>query len=358
MEIRAKQGSTLKYYSQFYNLPHILLQHSNPGQMAAIFKSHDRVRIPGYLDSKDGSDTAKIRIEEPLINPKIRYDFSALQKDIEVLTEAYPFMEKRIIGKSVLNKPIIELRIGRGPKKIHWNGSFHGNEWITTCAIMKFLNEYLAALTTGRNINKVDPLQIYESTTLSIVPMVNPDGVDLVLNGPPPEQFEKLYELNGQSGDFTGWKANIRGVDLNKQYPAKWQEQKQKGVSAPSPRDFGGTEPLCEPESSSMARLAEDSQFDLLLAFHTQGKEFYWGYEGMEPPESKIIAEAFAKASPYQSVKDIDSFAGYKDWFIKKFRKPGFTIELGKGINPLPLSQFDEIYREVFGIFLTSLIVL
>ena len=45
--------------------------------------------------------------------------------------------------------------------------------------------------------------------------------------------------------------------------------------------------------------------------------------------------------APYES-----SFAGLKDWFIQKFRRPGYTIEVGKGENPLPLSQFSEIYRD------------
>ena len=51
---------------------------------------------------------------------------------------------------------------------------------------------------------------------------------------------------------------------------------------------------------------------------------------------------------------EASSYAGYKDWFIKVFQKPGFTIEAGFGINPLPLSQFDEIYRENLGILVIA----
>ncbi|MFC3791495.1 hypothetical protein ACFOQM_22440 [Paenibacillus sp. GCM10012307] len=38
------------------------------------------------------------------------------------------------------------------------------------------------------------------------------------------------------------------------------------------------------------------------------------------------------------------------DW-----RRPGFTIELGQGVNPLPLSQFEEIAADSLGIFLAAL---
>ena len=68
-----------------------------------------------------------------------------------------------------------------------------------------------------------------------------------------------------------------------------------------------------------------------------------------------MIAREFARVSGYQAVRYIDSHAGYKDWFIQEFRRPGFTIELGEGVNPLPISQFDEIYQDALGIFLASL---
>jgi g-D-glutamyl-meso-diaminopimelate peptidase len=68
-----------------------------------------------------------------------------------------------------------------------------------------------------------------------------------------------------------------------------------------------------------------------------------------------LLAAEFERVSGYRGIQNIDSHAGYKDWFIQEFRKPGFTIELGLGVNPLPLSQFDEIYSEAIGIFLASL---
>jgi g-D-glutamyl-meso-diaminopimelate peptidase len=81
----------------------------------------------------------------------------------------------------------------------------------------------------------------------------------------------------------------------------------------------------------------------------------YWGFENLEPPESEVLVNEFARVSGYEPVKTIESYAGYKDWFIQDWRRPGFTIELGTGTNPLPLTQFDEIYEEVLGIFLAGL---
>ena len=69
----------------------------------------------------------------------------------------------------------------------------------------------------------------------------------------------------------------------------------------------------------------------MILAYHTQGKVIYWQFQDYTPEISKDIAEAFSKASGYipEETPYNSSFAGYKDWFIYKYRKPGFTIEAG-----------------------------
>lgn len=39
-------------------------------------------------------------------------------------------------------------------------------------------------------------------------------------------------------------------------------------------------------------------------------------------------------------------YAGYKDWFIQEYDRPGYTIEVGRGVNPLPMEQFEQIYED------------
>ena len=83
------------------------------------------------------------------------------------------------------------------------------------------------------------------------------------------------------------------------------------------------------------------------MSWHTQGEEIYWRYGAMEPPRGREIGEALAALSGYAlaDAPYISGFAGYKDWFIACFDCPGYTIEAGRGENPLPLSEFDAIYR-------------
>lgn len=393
MKVKVRSGDSIWYYSQLFMVPINLIADSNPGVNPALLQIGQEINIPGFTlqnhtvrpgdtywklsTSRNLSVDALLlvnqslnpnslalgtaiklprRVITPIVSGRRSYDYKALSADITMLSDIYPFIKVNSIGQSVLGKPIQEIRLGKGNKKVQINASFHANEWITTPILMALLNSFLLSITNVRPIRGVSTMPLYNSVDLSIVPMVNPDGVDLVLNGPPPELREEVIAINRGSTDFTGWKANIRGVDLNNQYPAKWDFEKERSEqNAPAPRDYLGEAPLTEPEAIAMAELAKNNQFDRMLAFHTQGAEFYWGFEGLEPPESQVLALEYERVSGYKAVQYIDSFAGYKDWFIQEFRRPGFTIELGRGINPLPLSQFDDIYEEVLGIFLASL---
>jgi g-D-glutamyl-meso-diaminopimelate peptidase len=280
-----------------------------------------------------------------------------MMNDIARLQNVYPFLRITNAGNSVLGNRIPEVLIGNGGKRVHYNASFHANEWITTPILMTFLNDYCLSLTNGSFIRGLPTSPLYQQTLLSLVPMVNPDGVSLVMNGPPENETwrARVIELNRGSTDFSGWKANIRGVDLNDQFPARWELEKARNPSQPGPRDYVGEHPLSEPEAVAMADITRRRDFARVLAFHTQGEVIYWGFENLEPPESEILVNEFARVSGYQPVKTIESYAGYKDWFIQDWRRPGFTVELGTGTNPLPLSQFDEIYEETLGIFLAGL---
>lgn len=397
LKVNPRRGDTIWYYSQLFGVRLELLTEANKKLNAENLQQASEVAIAGFvreayriksgdtayslarslhigldalylvnhnkdltiLNVGDTIDVPK-RLTDRIVDSTRKYDSNVFTEDLNNLIDVYPFLECSTIGQSVMGKPLYHLKLGKGKKKIHWNGSFHANEWITSSVIMTFLNDYLLALTNNQPLRGVPVYPLFDQVTLSIVPMVNPDGVDLVLLGPLEEEryHQEAATINRDHPDFTGWKANIRGVDLNNQFPAKWEiEKERKEPKAPAPRDYPGDDALTEPEVVAMAELTKRENFDMVVAFHTQGEEFYWGYEGFEPAEAERMAAEFERVSNYKSVRYVDSHAGYKDWFIQEFKKPGFTLELGRGINPLPLSQFGNIYQKVFGICLASLYI-
>ena len=142
------------------------------------------------------------------------------------------------------------------------------------------------------------------------------------------------------------------------QFPAGWKNAKQikysQGFTKPAPRDFVGYGPLTEPESLAIYKFTLSHDFKLVISYHTQGKEIYWNFQNINPPNGFSIGKQFAISSGYRltDVPYNSSFAGYKDWFIQEYNRPGYTIEAGIGENPLPISQFNEIYNDNIGILI------
>ena len=279
---------------------------------------------------------------------------SALAEDtLEALSAAYPFLQTELLARTAFGRPITAASMGRGDRRVLYSAAHHANEWLTATVLLKFLEDYAQALETDGTIGGVNARELYEMATIFLVPMVDPDGVDLVTGAVTEkerEQAEGLAEFYPNIPFPDGWKANLGGVDLNLQYPAGWLTAREikfaQGYTRPGPRDFVGRFPLSQPEVQALADYTQRIDPELVIAWHSQGEVIYWQYGGIEVPGAREIAERFADLSGYR-LEDTpynSSFAGYKDWFIQTYRRPGFTIEVGSGENPLPLGQFDEIY--------------
>ena len=296
------------------------------------------------------------------------YTTDLLYDNIRKLLFSYPFLQSENIGFSVLGNPIPYIRIGRGPNKVFYSASIHANESITTNILMKFIEDFCIAYINNSDIYGNNARNIYNYASIYIVPMCNPDGVNLVNGYYSSESAIYLQAQNIARNypniDFpSGWKANIRGVDLNLQFPAGWENAREikfaQGFTTPAPRDFVGFGPLTEPEALALYNFTLQNNFRLILAYHTQGKEIYWQFQNYAPQEAEEIGNVLATVSGYRlaDVPFESSFAGYKDWFLQDFRRPGYTIEAGIGQNPLPISQFDEIYKDNLGILVLGAVI-
>ena len=281
------------------------------------------------------------------------------------LVKAYPFLRTELLTETAFGRKIRTLVLGKGKRKVIYSAAHHANEWITTPLLLKFAEEFAERFESGGRIFGVDAKKLSETVTIYLVPMVDPDGVDLVTGAI--KEGEGQYEIARRMGAVypdipfpEGWKANLLGVDLNLQYPAGWLRAREikfgQGYRYPGPRDYVGRAPLSQKESRALAGYTEYINPDLILAYHAQGKEIYWQFDDIEIPGARELGQRLADVSGYTLTEPAENsgYAGYKDWFIKVFRKPGYTIEVGEGVNPLPIEQFDEIYRDNLGILVTA----
>jgi len=251
-------------------------------------------------------------------------------------------LDRSIIGESYCGRTIEMFKAGNKGKKILLAGCFHGTEWISYLVLVKFLNDVI-----NENI-KI-------SNQLFVIPCMNPDGVDISILGS--VSAGKYKDFVEKIGNLKNWNSNVRGVDLNHNFDAGWQDvrkrEKEHNINGPSNTRFGGLRPESELETQSIVKLCNDEKFDLAFAFHSQGEEIYWDYGKNTPKESLYIAKKISDLTGYQiSIpEEMAIGGGFKDWFIEKFKKPGFTIELGKGTNPLPITDLEKIYSKMYSFF-------
>lgn len=284
-------------------------------------------------------------MENPLVSTDIPYTYDIFAKDLSKILIAYPHIKKEIIGYSVLGKPIYAVKIGCGKKKLIITAAHHGKEWITSMLLMSLIVYFSQSESV-----------FLEDKTIQFIPMVNPDGINLCIKGItpdlPPYVKNRLMRIH-ENGDFIGnWQANIRGIDLNHNYDASFSKGKaiqlERGILAPCASMYSGEYPESEPETKAIVEFTKNFLPDIVIAYHSQGEEIYYKYQGKCAPDAESIARKMSDASGYQLIlaDGLTDCTGYKDWVIEKFNIPAFTIEVGKGENPLPLSQFEKIFSD------------
>jgi len=293
--------------------------------------------------------------------PPILPSSDAVYAEMNRLAGKYSFVKLSEFGKSVMGRPLLYICAGSGDRHIFYSASHHANEWITTPVLLKFMNELFEKSKTGGRIGAYDAADLLRRSTMCFAPLINPDGVDLVLGKIASGKYYNAAK--NISADYPSipfplsWKANIEGTDLNLQYPAGWEKAKQikfaQGFISPAPRDFVGTAPLAAPESRALANFTRSISPDIILALHTQGKEIYWKYDDFEPKGAHELGLKMAEVSGYtlSETPPLSDNAGFKDWFIQEYNRPGYTVEMGTGLNPLPLEQFNTIYSDVAPMF-------
>lgn len=240
-----------------------------------------------------------------------------------------PNVEFFTLGYSTLNQPIYALHLGnyQGPQIII-EGGIHAREYPSTlvvCGIAEYLSTQ--SLTGG----------IY------IIPLTNPDGARLVLDGidwlPCQKLKDYILHINNGSLDFNTWKADAMAVDLNVNFNALWGQGAQN-VTCPNPENFIGYYPESEREVRELIDFSYNISPALTLSFHTKGEVIYYGFETLTPEEierDRNIADLISSINGYIPIKTENSVGGYSDFVSQYLGVPAFTIEIGPVTEPTPI---------------------
>lgn len=283
------------------------------------------------------------------------YDYNRCMSEIEEFCKRTEGVEMFSIGESVMEKKIYCITYGKGEKKLFVNGAHHGLEYITSAFLMRFLRELAFAVENCEDMLGYDAKRLTEGVRLFVVPMVNPDGVDIAVNGLDitNRYHRHLISMVGIHSFNKVWQANANGVDINHNYDARWSVVEKR----PAPSKYSGPYAESEPETKAVCEFVRSMDFDMLMAFHSQGGEIYYDFDGLAAKADKEVAERLSRASgyPVRMPEGTASFGGLKDWFIKEFGRTGFTVEMGHGKNPLPEERLDEFFADNARIILSAM---
>ncbi len=149
-----------------------------------------------------------------IVSTTVPYTYFSLQQNLIMLKDYFPFLKIEVVGESVLGKKIYAVRLGTGPNKVFYSASIHANEWITSIILMKFIEDYCDSFFTNSLLNGIPINYLFTSFSIYLIPMVNPDGVDLVndVYNQFSYQYSKAKEISNNFPDIpfpSGWKANI-----------------------------------------------------------------------------------------------------------------------------------------------------
>ena len=276
----------------------------------------------------------------PQIAPRrIQWTVNVYQ-DIEAFYRGYRG-EKRIVGKSAEGRDLFALLVGTHTRPVGIaTYAMHAREWVTAYLAMQHVRR---GLVTGG---------------VWVVPLVNPDGALLVQEGAEAvrgEERERLCVMNGGT-DFSLWKANARGVDLNVNWDARWGTGAQN-VRQPAPANYIGSVPCSEPETRALRDFTLQVRPDFTLSYHTKGEVIYWHFH--QPPlrkrRDRRLAEVLSRVTGYPPAEAKGSAGGYKDWCVEKLKIPAFTVEAGRDdlSHPLGFSALPDILEKNLDVLVT-----
>ncbi|MBQ8451957.1 MAG: hypothetical protein IJ538_04210 [Clostridia bacterium] len=262
-------------------------------------------------------------------------DYKTLCKKIKQYKKIF---NVKIIGKSIFKRKIfaVEKQVNPAFFTAVFLCSVHGRESIATDMVCKMIDDGI--------FNKI------KDFNLSFILMANPDGVELSnygIKSAPVWARKELLEFNKNSTEFSLWKANGRGVDINNNFDANWGTNVHSNEPASS--GFDGNFAESEPETQALVRYTKKINPFITISYHSKGEEIYYNFFQKERflERDKKIAERFASSTGYV-IKNPEktSSGGYKDHCVMNLKIPALTIELGSDnlTHPIKLENLNEIY--------------
>lgn len=263
-----------------------------------------------------------------LVNTSAPESFDSLLGTVTALKNCFPDLIKiYTAGYSESGREIIMYTLGNGEKNALITGAIHAREHITTKYLLKVTEDYCNAFYSATGYyGNYDIYNLLNEYTLYIIPCANPDGLEIILSNDSPEKNVRVSKLSE-------YKANKKGVDLNRNFPIAWSHI-DNGVTSPADYYFKGYESGSAKETQVLMNLCLENEFSFMISVHIKGNLIFWGdtYKTNNNAVFKAFANDICNASGFLMVeptkKAKDYGGGFENWFRHQFNRPGVCIEL------------------------------
>ena len=295
----------------------------------------------------------------------LKYSYAQMEQDLETLKTLYPDkIQTNVLAVTADSRNVIEVILGDTDASHHIliQSTIHAREYMNTVLAMNQIEDFLRYSET-KKYEGFTWAELFQDVCLHVIPMVNPDGVVISQEGLNSIQSEELreiltacYENDLASGKtsadmdsyFRTWKANARGVDLNRNFDSGWDEY--VGANAPSTDCYKGEYPASEIETQAILSIAEKYPLDCCIAYHSYGNLIYWDYgsQGEIFQKDQSLANVIAAETQYplhSTVASATDAAGCSDYFVLELQIPAVTIENGGTNCPLPIEEYQPMYQ-------------
>ena len=289
------------------------------------------------------------------VDPYFPYTYLQMDADLHTLRKMYPdlFSEVYSIGQSEEGREILAINFGKGDTKVILCASMHAREYIATTYLMYYLDRYAYGYYTNEiKEDTYNIREILDNVTFIVVPQINPDGINLVQYGventKDPDAVKQIpFTSDGGEYGYRGWKSNINGVDLNANFPVLWPYP----YGSPNSSSYSGAEAGSEAETRAMVDLMDNTDFEILVSFHTQGEVIYWMDGNCDRDlvdKHKPYIERICRETGFEMMPpDSDTGVGrcMTDYARYYKRAMAMTIELCpyEGNYPYPDEDFDRV---------------
>lgn len=287
-----------------------------------------------------------------VVNPTKNVTHHEMEYQLKVFSLLYPeFTELKTIGKSVEGRPIYALRVGNGKKEILMDASMHAREHMTTNVLMEMIDQYSYHYVRGSKFGSYQVKPLLDQASIWFVPMMNPDGVTLVQSGLNAVANKDLVRKINGSSNVARWKANIRGVDLNRNFDATWSSIiLTPPYNVPAFKNYKGIAPFSEPEAKALRDFVLARPFKSYITYHSSGQIIYWGYDSMSNHTRNYnLVKSVANVTGYSIIPPNPKkpTAASESWFTKVKKMPAMTVEIAKysGEGPVSFSQWEDVWR-------------